>query len=181
MPVSDIGSIGPILYCVQRLQPKGILDLGCGFGKYGVLCREILEAVHGRCRPDQWENTICGVDGFKDYANPCWGVYNNVAIEDFSRHYEKIVGWPLILLVDSLEHVNKELGITILDWVVKNNQNVIVSVPLGFCPQSAVFGNSFETHRATWVMADFDRYRHEVLHVGVCGVVLIKREDDTKP
>lgn len=174
MPVSDLGSIQPILNAVCRLQPKGILDLGIGLGKYATLCREVLEAVHGRCRPDQWEVEICGVEGFEAYANPCWGMYNSVAIEDFTQHYEKIAGWPLVMMIDSLEHVRKDLAYTILDYLVANNKNVIVSVPLGFCPQGAEFGNSFEVHRASWHNGDFDKYPHEVLHHGVCLAVLLK-------
>lgn len=177
MPVSDIWSVPPIIAAVQRLQPKGILDLGIGFGKYGVLCREVLDAVHGRCNPESWEVDICGVEGFEAYANPSWGAYNAVAIEDFARHYQQITGWPLVLMVDSLEHVQEDLGKEILRFLVKHNKNVIVSVPMGLCPQGDVFGNSFEKHRTTFSgPQDFAEYNHEVLYMGVCCVVLIKGE-----
>lgn len=175
MPVSDLGSVQHIVHAVCRLQPKGILDLGIGMGKYGTLLREALEAVHGRCRPEEWEFEICGVEGHKEYANPCWKMYDDVAIEDFTQHYEKIKNWPLVMMIDSLEHTRKETAYEILDHLVENNKNVIVSVPLGYCPQGAVFDNEYERHRSTWDgPGDFAQYNAEVLYSGVCLVVLLK-------
>jgi hypothetical protein len=177
MPVSDVDNLAPILHEVVRLNPSGILDLGIGFGKMGVLCREVLDAVHGRCQVNDWRTIICGVEGFESYENPAWGAYTKVTIADFRTMYEKVVGWPLVMLIDSLEHLERPEADVILRYLVVHNKQVIVSVPVGECPQEAVFGNEFERHRATYQgPKDFESYTCKVLHNGVCCVVSIKGE-----
>ena len=51
MPTSDMHNIVPILTIMQHLQPRSVLDIGCGFGKYGVLLREYLDIWHERLEP----------------------------------------------------------------------------------------------------------------------------------
>jgi hypothetical protein len=182
MPVSDIWNIAPILSEVQTLQPKTICDLGIGFGKYGVLCREVLDAVHGRVSAQEGKVFILGFEGFDDYSNPAWKCYDLVMIADFAKLHEVqykayLREHDLILMIDSLEHIEKAEGLALLRRLVKDNKQVIVSVPLGTCPQGAVFGNELERHRATYTgVEDFAEYngRYKVLYQGVCLVLSIK-------
>ena len=178
MPVSDIRNIVPIMNEVARLDPEGIIDLGIGFGKYGVLCREYLEAVHGRCRIDQWERRIVGIEGHRAYENPAWGAYNEVIDGDIRSLWQQVKGWPLVLMIDSLEHFDELEARTILEYLVRNNKRVIVSVPLGVCPQGAEFGNEFETHRSVWSgRKDFEKYSFVVLREDERGLVISIKGD----
>jgi hypothetical protein len=175
MPVSDVSNIAPILNEVVRINPEGLIELGVGFGKYGALCREVLDAVHGRCRPDQWEHRIFGLEGFMKYNNPVWGAYDQVFQGDFAQCADGIKGWPLVMMIDSLEHLEKAEAQTLLHQLVENNERVIISVPVGNCPQDGVFGNDYEKHRSTWSgPGEFSAYNYRVLHQGVCCVVSIK-------
>lgn len=173
MPVSEIATMPSVMAYVATLNPAGIVELGVGFGKVGVLCREVLEAVHGRVHPSEFQGVLVGIEGFPRYDNPCWSLYNRVIIEDFRKYYTHIRGWPLVMMIDSLEHVDREEAFTILDYLVANNGCVIVSVPIGQCPQGACFGNELETHRSIWLEHDFDKYKHTRLHKGVCLAVAI--------
>lgn len=174
MPVSEVTNISPILHEVGRRNPAGIMELGIGGGKYGVLCREVLDWVHGRVQPSTWEHRIVGIEGFPEYNNPAWGCYNEVYINDFRKTYHGVSGWPMVLMIDSLEHVEKDEAQALLAFLVAHNRHVIVSVPLGEHPQGAVFGNEFERHLSTWQEADFSLYDYRVLHKAVCLVVSIK-------
>lgn len=183
MPVSDMYNVPSILEEVSRLNPKGVLDLGVGFGKYGALCREVLDAVHGRVSLKTWEALICGIEGFGDYRNPLWDVYNSVTVAKFEDEYTKIKNWPLILMIDSLEHLPKPDALIILQHLVTHNKHVIVSVPVGNWPQGAVFGNELERHQSVWNdHTDFSAYDYKVLYNGpklqrgACVVVSIKGE-----
>lgn len=175
MPVSDFNNIAPILHKIATLNPKKILDLGIGFGKFGCLIREIQEAVHGRCKPEQFENILDGVEGFEAYRNPLWELYDHVSIANFAdedmlpymKHYD------LVIAVDSMEHLEKDVAVKLIDHLIANNKHVIVSVPLGVCPQGAVFGNELETHRADWYSHDFRRWEHTCLNLGVCFVAYL--------
>jgi hypothetical protein len=173
MPTSELSNIYPIVAKAARLQPKRILDLGIGFGKYGVLLREYLDVAEFRIRPEQWKLTIDGVEAFENYRTGVWDIYDEVHIEDFTKTYQTYKDYDLVLLIDSLEHIERPLGDTILDTLLTNNRNVIVSCPDGDYPQGAVNGNEFETHRARWTPEDFTIRGGTILHKQVCCVAHI--------
>jgi hypothetical protein len=177
MPVSDVNNIAPILNEVVRLQPKHVLELGIGLGKYGVLVREVLDGVRGFTRPcqDTTSVEIWGAEGFDSYRNPAWGQYDGIIIRDFSTlDPPYFQASDLVMLIDSLEHLEKDKALDFLRVLVANTNNVIVSVPLGNCPQGAVFGNEFERHRSSWDGREFAEFESRVLYKGVCLVVSIK-------
>jgi hypothetical protein len=173
MPVSDYHSIPAVLDEVYRLQPEDVLDLGVGFGKWGVLLREVLDAMYGRCAPGQWQREITGVEIHRKYLNPAWESYDCVEIMNFvdlvwNEH-------DLVLMMDSLEHLSPEVGRPFLAKLVANNRHVIVSVPNGPMPQGEVYGNPHEAHLWTFNgLEEFAPYEHTVLHQGLCTVVSIK-------
>lgn len=173
MPTSDFANIAPIMSEVHRLQPERMIELGVGFGKFGALCRETLDGIYGRCRPDQWERQIHGVEIWEPYRNPVWGAYNEVTIGDFT--VEAPVGWDLVLMVDSLEHLDPERGAAFLEHLVNRNRHVVISVPNGPMPQDEpVFGNAHERHLTTYYGREFNKYDPTLLHLGLCRVVSIK-------
>ncbi len=180
MPISSWNAITPIMNEVYFLQPKKVLDLGIGHGKFGVLLREVLDAMHGRCRPDQWEARIDGVEAWEAYRTPCWGSYNEVKIEDFGAGiYERpfrgeYSGYDLVLMIDSLEHLEPQHGRDLLGYLVSSNKHVIVSVPVQYMPQGAAYGNEFETHRTHYTGHEFDQYGPTVLNRDMCLTVSMK-------
>src|SRR4051812_2306110 len=129
MPTSDLGNIPPIIREVCSRSPRTVLDLGAGCGKYGVLLREYLDAGWGRYRPEQWQVKIDGVEGFGQYVIDLHrAVYSNIFVEDFAAE-ENLVrykGYDIVLMVDSLEHLDKEHGAHVLKTIIDNNRWVIV-------------------------------------------------------
>ena len=173
MPVSDYHGVSAIMGEILRLSPKSVLELGIGFGKWGVLCRELLDAAYGRCRREQWQALIFGVEVWPGYSNPAWEMYNDVAIEDLQSRDNG--GWDLVMLIDSLEHLNPDEGRPFLRKLVGLNSAVIVSVPNGRMDQGEVFGNPYEAHKWTFEgLEEFAPYNFAELHRGVCTVVSIQ-------
>ncbi len=179
MPTSDYHAVSDIMGEIQRLSPNSVLDLGVGFGKWGVLCREILDARFGRCRPDKWEAQIFGVEAHREYRNPAWDAYDLVQIADFGT-YDK---WlpvmngcvDLVLMIDSLEHLDPEFGRSLLAEIVHKHDSVIVSVPNGKMEQGETFGNPYEAHRWTFNgVEEFQGYNFKLIHQSVCTVVSIE-------
>lgn len=166
MPTSDPCSITPIIAEIFCLSPKSVLDLGIGCGKYGMLCREYPDGWYERFRKDQWQVRIVGVEGFLDYRNPAWDFYDEIRIEDFSKGYESYTGFDLVLMLDSLEHIDKQGGLKLLATLRKNNKAVIVCVPESSHPQGAVCGNEFERHRATWTAKELSALGGRVFFTG---------------
>jgi hypothetical protein len=77
MPTSEIDNVPAVVKEAVRMRPLSVLDLGVGFGKYGVLLREKLDIEPGRVRPEHWSVRIDGVEAFERYCNPIYTfVYN---------------------------------------------------------------------------------------------------------
>lgn len=169
MPTSEINTVPAIITEVCRLQPKSVLDLGCGNCKYPVLIREYLDGAYNRIKYDDWTVKIDAVEGFRSYVNDLhYSVCNNVYIEDFSAGLYG--GYDLVLMIDSFEHLDREVGQNLMDGLLKRNKHVIVSVPYGFAyrQQGAEFGNEFERHRTRWEPNYFKSLGGTEIFRGVC-------------
>lgn len=162
MPVSSFYPIPAILDEIRFLQPHSVIDLGIGFGKYGPLVRELLDGMHGRCRPKEWQAAIEGVEIFEAYRNPCWDLYSRVTIADF--RVLPVEGWDLVLMIDSLEHVEADEGDGLLRRLIRDNKQVIISVPVEPMRQGQVFGNPNEAHLRQFTGREFDKYGPKSLH-----------------
>jgi hypothetical protein len=174
MPVSSVENIAPIMIELERRQPSGVIDIGCGVGLYGALMRNYLDGRWGRVKKGDWKVHLMGVEGFPEYISPLWGAYDKVLIQDFTKMYEDIKGWPYALMIDSLEHCEKTEGKIILRSLVETNERVLISVPVGVCEQGAEFGNEFERHRTTFRgEQDFVGYDYRVLHEGGGQLVVV--------
>lgn len=175
MPISNWDQIPAIMNEVYRLQPKTVLDLGIGFGKYGPLLREVLDGMHGRCDRELWEASIWGVESFDAYSNPVWGGYSGVIRCDFTDLRRiQLGGNDLVLMLDSLEHLEPGAGRVFLDDLVAHNRHVIVSVPVVPMPQGTTYGNPFEAHRTHHDGTEFARFNPVTLYKGITQVFSIK-------
>jgi 2-polyprenyl-3-methyl-5-hydroxy-6-metoxy-1,4-benzoquinol methylase len=174
MPTSDSANLSPIIHTLLFLQPKKLLDLGVGFGKYGALAREYLDVAQTRVHPDDWEVQIDGVEGFQSYrSSPLWDAYNTISLEDIREHYTEYTGYDVVLFIDALEHIERPQGDAILEHLLVHNKNVIVSCPSFFAPQKTVNGNVLETHLSQWNEEDFTVRGGKIIHRGVCNVAHI--------
>ena len=178
MPTSDLANIMPIMRIMIPLKPLNILDLGIGGGKYGVLCREYLDARMGHFARGDWTVKIHGVEGFDGYRLPAWGSYDRVVIEDFTCKYPTYRGYDVVLAIDSLEHVAKDVAIDMIRTLTENNGMLIVSVPQGEWPQGAVHGNELERHRATWYAEELRELGGRIIQCGpevACAIAIFDR------
>jgi len=170
------------------INPMSILDIGTGFGKYGVLCREYLELWDGRHNYSRFLRLIDGVEVFGDYITPLHKfVYNNIYIDDIMEVLDKIeTKYDLILLIDVLEHFEKHQGGVLLHNILHKNGGVLISTPKKPSSQKDVFGNVYETHRSEWTKGDLsslapnlfvnDRVSH-IAYLGTNGnVTKLKRK-----
>lgn len=171
MPTSDPSNIGPIVSEMIRLFPRSVLDLGVGFGKYGVLVREYLDAGRGLVARADWTTRLVGVEAHAPYKSALHdAVYDEFRVEDFGRSYRDYRDFDLVLMLDSLEHLEREPAELMLTYLLEHNAHVLVSCPDGPLPQDAVNGNDHERHLSTWTEADFLRLGGRTIHKGLCVV-----------
>lgn len=156
MPSSQPYQIPKVLECIIAANPMSILDIGVGFGKYGFLAREYLE-IWDHSKPySTFTRRIDGVEVFPDYLTPVHNyVYNAVFNGDAREVVPKLEPYDLVLVVDVLEHFDREEARSLLEVLIARNGGVLVSVPRDLGEQEDVFGNEHEAHHASWSVKDF--------------------------
>ena len=154
-----------ISYCVgiiRRLKPSSVLDIGAGFGRWGVLCREFLDVWEGREARALWQTRIEGVEAFPGCLTPIHGyVYDQIHVGDAVDLLPSLGTYDVIYLGDVVEHQEKGRAWTLVDEAVRHaRQAAIVTIPIGDnWPQEVGWdGNWYHAHRSVWRLDDFDRY-----------------------
>lgn len=162
MPTSNLHLISDIVELIVTANPRSVLDVGVGFGKYGVLAREYLELLDGRAVYDDWQREIDGIEIFNGYLTGLHeAIYDRIFNGDAA---EVLPGLPeqaydLVLLIDIIEHFDRPTGLEILHQCLRVGRNVIVSTPLGFFTQEG-YGNPHEQHRSLWSGEDMKNLGH---------------------
>ncbi len=155
MPTSYLNNIPTIIGAVKSQSPKSILDVGCGFGKYGFLIREYLElwTAEHRYNKSDWKIHLDALEPFEQYITEAhqyiYDTIYNYTVQQFidensNTHYDTI------LMIDVLEHFPKDEGMKIINNLKNISDNILVSIPIVVSKQGAAFGNSLETHYDTW-------------------------------
>ena len=163
MPVSFYQAIPTVLHHVLLSNPSSVLDVGVGFGKYGVLIRENMEVPFERYYKEQWIVRVDGVEAYEQYRNPIHDyVYNHVYYGDILNVHSQLQKYDCVLLIDVLEHFTKEEGHQVLETLLQHtNKALIVSTPLYPAHQTEYLGNPFEEHKSRWEKEDFRNYKCE--------------------
>jgi hypothetical protein len=174
MPVSDFHQIPQVLDVIEQFKPKSILDVGIGFGKWGVLIREITDIYQGDYAKNHWKIKIDGIDIFPNYQNPIWSfVYDNVIIEDIFLYVDKMNNYDAVVMCDVLEHFDKEKGRSLIEKLLTKTQCLIITTPYYWLEQGAVFGNDAETHKSLWNPSDFKMYHSFTKKIGFTFIAVL--------
>jgi 2-polyprenyl-3-methyl-5-hydroxy-6-metoxy-1,4-benzoquinol methylase len=163
---------------IISVKPFSVLDVGSGFGKYGVLCREYLELWDGR-EEYKFLRRIDGVEVFENYITPLHKyIYNNMYTENIINLVNNLdYSYDLVSLIDVLEHFSKEEGILLLNNLFKKNKGILVSTPKKPSPQQDVFGNAFEIHKSLWKKEELSTLgKHYFIRDNISHIVYITRE-----
>lgn len=154
MPTSDMRIIPFVVNEAFKLNPKSVLDVGCGFGKYGFLLREYLEITKERYLPRSWKVVIDALEIYKPYIQDWHGIfYDHVYTGDIRKFALK--DYDLILLCDVLEHLLWWDAKKALDRCLERSKWVILTMPNGFMHQNPVNGNRKEEHLSGFKPSDF--------------------------
>jgi hypothetical protein len=156
MPTSDVHNIVPILTILQNLQPESVLDIGCGFGKYGVLLREYLDIWQERLGPQQWQVRLEAIDAYPQYRNPIWDyVYQAIHVGRAQDLLPTLSFYDVILIADVIEHLERAEAKELVQQSLAKSRAVVISTPREFFAQTDTNHNPFEIHRILWTAADF--------------------------
>ncbi len=160
MPSSHLLQINEITQLIFLSKPQSLLDIGVGFGKYGVLAREYLELWDGRGVYGDWTRRIDGIEIYEDYLSPLHEyVYDHIYVGDALDIVPALdFNYDLILLIDVLEHFSYEEGTRLLDACRRKGRNFLVSTPKDVGEQQGAFNNPHEAHKSQWQPGDFEQF-----------------------
>ena len=177
MPVSTSVHISGCLRHIIFLQPKSVLDIGCGFGLWGFLCREYIDVMNGNVQPEEWTMRIDGIEFWEPYIQAHQrALYTSIKIGDVRELAPDIEPYELIIAGDVIEHLDKDDGKKVIgELYEKAERALLVNIPLGEgWEHPEQYGNPGELHRSMWEESDFQDYPHiatyHELHCGRYGV-----------
>ncbi len=129
-------NITDVLEIIRKVNPVKILDVNVGFGRWGILCRELLERDNiGKVRrPDLWNIKI---DGIENITSSCIQTYHdifydNVYRQDLEGFFKNHLAlYDLTIFSNVLEYRSREESIRMLSSAMEISRFILVYVKLG--------------------------------------------------
>jgi hypothetical protein len=150
-----------IPFCVEALMkiaPERVLDVGIGFGRWGIVVREFCDVWYGRITPDAWSVHVEGLEAFPGNVRPYHRhFYSNIHVVDAADYFRTLEArFDVIIFGDVIEHFPKAVGRELLEKSVASSTYTLVNVPLGEdWHQEETYENPYERHLAAWSLDDF--------------------------
>ena len=161
MPGSMPQNMSRIVQIVRRLDPSSVLDVGCGFGKYGVIFREYLDVLKGRYYMHEWKTRIDAVEVYEPYITELHEyVYDNIYISDVRDYEQEMFWYDLVFYGDVIEHFTKEEGLKILDNIRRAKYALISTPDHMTSGPNTYMDNEHEAHKYIWKPEDFAELEH---------------------
>lgn len=183
MASSFLNQVPTIIHIIQKVKPRKIIDIGKGFGKYGFLIHEYLGIDNQkRIDPrmmlkDQSAVSIDAVEVDPDLMLPhLTHIYNKVYFGDVLKIYADLPDYDLALMIDVIEHIDKEKATEMLRYFISKGTKIIVATPINYFQQH-LYESSFEEHVSHWKLSDFSKLCSvEVQYFNAGAVYLISKQ-----
>ena len=162
MPSSRPEAIPAVVSLIRRMDPASILDVGAGFGKWGVLFREYTDIVKSELDPPRyarsnWQVRIEGAKGYPDYTTPLHEfVYDRIHLGDAPEVIRGLGEYDVVFAGDIIEHFEKEKGAEFMTEARRHARKcLILTTPAQQTNQGTIRGNELERHGSLWLKKDF--------------------------
>ena len=153
----------PLILDAIPVHCRSLLDVGCGRGIIGALCR-IYRGV----------DRLVGVDGFESYLefSQRSGLYDRTVLRNLNetplpfatREFE------VVTCIEVIEHLERNAGQKLLDELERIGCQVIVTTPNVCFQQREYDGNVFQRHLSGWSPGDFRARGYKVYGMGNLNV-----------
>lgn len=170
--LSERCNLTPVANLLVQADPKTVLDVGVGFGNYGMIARAFLDVWRGRLFKKDWKFKIDGIEYYKDFKTPLYDyIYNSIFFGDVVEVLPKLEKYECIIIMHVIEHFEKKQAIELLKLIrARCTKLIIVGTP------SLLFSTGYpnypkEQHRCLFSALEFNAmgYRtitlppHEIL------------------
>lgn len=155
--------IPTIISIIAQVKPKTILDIGKGFGKYGFLVHEYIgidnkkQILSTQTLAQQSDIEIDAVEIDNDLLLPHLShIYREIHVGDVLKIYKDLPKYDLVLMIDIIEHIDKEQAIDLLKYLLLQNSVILIATPLEYFEQH-LYDSVFEEHVSHWTLKDFQK------------------------
>jgi len=157
-----------LVYCLKRELKDChlVLDLGCGSDSPIKYCQAKYSV---------------GVDAYKPYLEEIKRkkIHDEYILGDITKVNFKPKSFDAVILIDVLEHLEKEQGRKLLEKAEKwTRKKIIVSTPNGYLPQKSIDRNSLQTHRSGWRIEELEKLGYKTY--GMAGWKFLRGENISK-
>lgn len=152
-------NITDILEIIRRVNPVKILDVNVGFGRWGILCRELFERDNcGKVkRPDLWNMKIDGVENLDtEHLHKYHDIfYDNIYRQNIHGFLKSHISlYDLTIFTNVLENYPKDISIDIINNAMEISRFILVYVKLGKHEER----NNLDEVLSIWEEEDFNIY-----------------------
>lgn len=134
MMTSFVDNIPTIIKLVAEQKPKNILDIGAGFGKFGLLIKEALLSISAEENKDKYPKpdfrlVACENSPYFIQQGLLHNIYDEVCEKSaLSLTSDELSQFDVILLIDVIEHWRRAEFISFIEKVSPHTK-VIISTP----------------------------------------------------
>lgn len=114
---SNLYSIPGVIEALQELNPKSIIDIGGGIGKYGMLCKEYINPDRLDYLDSSWEN-------YTDVTEELYDGKYVTKIQDFEFERD----YDVALLIAVMCRFTKEEGYEILAKIRVHCKKIVLTI-----------------------------------------------------
>lgn len=153
----------PLILDSIPIDCKSLLDVGCGRGIIGALCR-IYRSL----------DRVVGLDGFEPYLefNQRAGFYDHTMLRDLNdtplpfgtQEFE------VVTCIEVIEHLERSAGQKLLNELERIGSRVIITTPNIRFEQNEYDGNTLQRHLSGWNSGDFKSRGYRVYGAGNLNV-----------
>ncbi|MBP7734985.1 MAG: hypothetical protein KA369_03340 [Spirochaetes bacterium] len=158
MPSNNLSSIFDIIETIRQVNASSILDIGVGFGKWGLLIREYFDLrPHKKKGYDDWSIQLDGIEANEKYLTPVHDyIYNNVFIgEAIDILSNNNLYYDLIIAIDILEHFTKQKGLEFIKLCRNRCRTLFINTPNIYYKLQREYYNQYMLHLSGWDAEDF--------------------------
>ena len=155
---STVYSVEWVVERLREIQPRSIIDVGCGWGRWGCLAREFLELWEHRYQRHQWAVRIDALDVHPGTWTPLHRFVYDDIFQINALEWVPVRDYDVAICCDVIEHMPKDQGKAFLARMRRCIPHVLVGIPIGKAwPLYGGFdGNEYAGHLARWEPEDFD-------------------------
>lgn len=143
MPTSNLYLAPVVITLIDQAHPRTVLDVGPGWGKYGMLVREYVGSVE----------RVDAVEAWPGYVTPrLRAIYDHVYELDVRElSVDHLAAYELVLMSEVIEHLPKADGLALLDRIPGR---VVITTPCEFFHNGPNLPPT-EEHVSLWELGDF--------------------------